>query len=50
MTTSFMGSYTSQRTEIDVAIPMRDGSRLYADIYRPDTPDRVPVLLARTPL
>ena len=49
MTTSFMGPHTSQKTEIDVTIPMRDGSRLYADVYRPDTPDSVPVLLARTP-
>ena len=45
----FMGPYTSQKTEINATIPMRDGTRLYADVYRPDTPDRVPVLLARSP-
>ena len=47
--TTFMGTHTSIKTETDVTIPMRDGTRLYADVYRPDTSDRVPVLLQRTP-
>ncbi|MEM4414949.1 MAG: CocE/NonD family hydrolase [Candidatus Caldarchaeum sp.] len=32
--------------ERDVMIPMRDGVRLAADIYRPDTHDKVPALLS----
>ena len=47
--TTFMGQNTSIKTETDVPIPMRDGARLYADVYRPDTSERVPVLLQRTP-
>ena len=46
---SFMGPYSSTKTETDVAVAMRDGVTLYADIYRPDTTDPVPVLLQRTP-
>jgi putative CocE/NonD family hydrolase len=33
----------------DVWIPMRDGVRLQADVYRPDDQQRHPVLLQRTP-
>jgi putative CocE/NonD family hydrolase len=33
----------------DVFIPMRDGVRLQADIYRPATPGRYPVLVTRSP-
>ena len=33
----------------DVRVPMRDGVTLSADVYRPDTPDPVPVILVRTP-
>src|SRR5260370_41825222 len=32
-----------------VAIPMRDGVILYADVYRPVKNDRYPVLVSRTP-
>ncbi len=32
-----------------VAIPMRDGVRLRADVYRPSKPGRYPVLVVRTP-
>ena len=52
---SFMGDSTSIKTELNVPVTMRDGVRLFADIYRPDTPDatdntqKVPVLLQRTP-
>ena len=47
--TTFMGPNTSIKTETNIPIPMRDGARLYADVYRPDTSERVPVLLQRTP-
>ena len=30
--------------EKDVQVPMRDGTILYADIFRPDTTEKVPVL------
>ena len=36
-------------TEIDVEIPMRDGTVLRADIYRPIRAEPVPVLVVRTP-
>ena len=45
----FMGPHRSLKTEIDVPIAMRDGVRLYADIYRPDTAAPVPALLQRSP-
>src|SRR5438045_4877252 len=32
-----------------VAIPMRDGVILYADVYRPVKTDKYPVLVSRTP-
>ena len=31
----------------DVMVPMRDGVRLCIDIFRPDTAERLPALLAR---
>lgn len=37
------------KIETNVAVPMRDGTLLYADIYRPDGPGPFPVLLQRTP-
>ena len=33
----------------DIVAPMRDGVRLYADIYLPEHDGRFPVLLQRTP-
>ena len=36
-------------TESDVPATMRDGTVLRADVYRPDTDGKYPVLLARTP-
>ncbi|GAB4340209.1 MAG: CocE/NonD family hydrolase [Candidatus Abyssubacteria bacterium] len=33
----------------DAMIPMRDGVKLAADIYRPDSPGRFPVIVTRTP-
>lgn len=35
--------------ELDVPIPMRDGTKLAANIYRPKDGDRHPVVLMRTP-
>ena len=35
--------------EINVPIPMRDGTKLYADIYRPEGKPKGPVLLMRLP-
>ena len=38
--------YHGMISERDVAVPMRDGVLLAVDIYRPDTTERLPVLLA----
>ena len=46
---SFMGNHSSIKTELNVPATMRDGIRLFADVYRPDTDKKVPVLLQRTP-
>jgi uncharacterized protein len=35
--------------ENDIAVPMRDGINLLADIYRPDADDTFPVLIAASP-
>ena len=35
--------------ERSVAVPMRDGVTLRADVFRPDVPGKFPVLLQRTP-
>ena len=45
----FMGASSSLKIELDVPVMMRDGTTLYADVYRPDTSEKVPVLLQRTP-
>lgn len=37
------------RIESNVIVPMRDGAKLYADIYRPDREGKFPVLVVRTP-
>lgn len=36
------------RVQINVPVPMRDGVRLSADVYRPEAPGKVPCLLMRT--
>jgi hypothetical protein len=43
--------YSLQKVEeeLDVKVPMRDGVRLSTNIYRPEGPDRFPVLLMRSP-
>ncbi|HEX2218906.1 MAG TPA: CocE/NonD family hydrolase [Gemmatimonadales bacterium] len=37
------------RVDSAIAVPMRDGVRLTATIWRPAAPERVPVLIVRTP-
>lgn len=37
------------RVERNVPVPMRDGTVLRADVFRPETEGRYPVLLSRTP-
>ena len=37
------------RRDINVAIEMRDGTALMADVYRPDSDGRVPALIAASP-
>ena len=37
------------RFEAGVAVPLRDGTVTYADVFRPDSPGRFAALLTRTP-
>jgi putative CocE/NonD family hydrolase len=37
------------RVQLDLAIPMHDGVRLYAVLYRPASGERLPTLLVRSP-
>jgi hypothetical protein len=39
----------SVKIEYDQRVPMRDGVSLSADVFRPDTPGKFPVILVRTP-
>ena len=39
-------TYRAMISEKDVAVPMRDGVKLSVDIYRPNSPERFPALLA----
>ena len=39
-------TFSKMISEKDVAVPMRDGVNLSVDIYRPDTDQKLPVLLA----
>jgi hypothetical protein len=32
--------------DVDVMVPMRDGIKICIDVYRPDTPEKFPALLA----
>ena len=45
----FMRTPWDSRVTRDVSVPMRDGTVLYADVYRQDNDDSYPVLLQRTP-
>ena len=42
------GAY-SVKFDSDIPVKMRDGTTLFADVFRPDTTDEVPALLQRTP-
>ncbi len=44
-----MAESHSLKVETNLTAPMRDGTILYADVYRPDGPGPFPVLLQRTP-
>ena len=44
-----MADSQALRVETDLAVTMRDGTVLRADLYRPDGPGPYPVLLQRTP-
>ena len=44
-----MPDSVSLKVETNVAATMRDGTTLYADVYRPDGPGTFPTLLQRTP-
>ena len=39
-------SHTRMIREMDVYVPMRDGVKICVDIYRPDTTEKLPALLA----
>ncbi len=39
----------SIKIEVNIPAKMRDGTTLYADVYRPDDSGRYPAILARTP-
>lgn len=39
-------AYERMITERDVAVPMRDGVNLSIDVYRPDSTEKFPALLA----
>jgi hypothetical protein len=43
------GDYPNMIVEKNVAVPMRDGVVLRADVYRPDAAGRFPTLVNRTP-
>jgi hypothetical protein len=44
-----MANLMDVRVERNVAVPMRDGTTLRADVFRPEPEGRYPVLLSRTP-
>ena len=44
-----MSTYSSVTLDTDIAVPMRDGTVLRADVYRPAATGPFPVLLQRTP-
>lgn len=49
MPTTDANNLPDMRADFDVETPMRDGTILRCDIYRPARLERVPVLLCRTP-
>ena len=44
-----MVNTTSIRMYSDLPVKMRDGTTLYADLYRPDQEGEFPTILQRTP-
>lgn len=46
---SFVDDDRRLRGDVDIAIELRDGARVYADLYRPLGNDPVPVVIAWTP-
>ena len=44
-----MGEISSVKFEQNVPVELRDGTKTYADVFRPDTAGRFPALLQRTP-
>ena len=44
-----MPESVSIKLETNLAVPMRDGTVLYADLYRPEGPGPFPTILQRTP-
>ena len=47
--TSTPNSYEDVSVENNLAVPMRDGVKLYANVYRPDVSGSFPVVLTRLP-
>jgi len=47
--TSTPNTYEKVKVTKNVVVPMRDGTRLYADIYKPDDDGSFPVVLTRLP-
>ena len=41
--------YAMRPWELDIPLKARDGTALYADVCRPDTPDKVPALVSLSP-
>ena len=39
-------TYSAMTRDLDVMVPMRDGVKICADIYRPDATGKFPALLA----
>ena len=50
-TAALASVFSAQQIRIDryLPVPMRDGVKLYADVYRPDNDGKYPVLVVRTP-
>ena len=46
---TMMGNHTALRADTNVPVEMRDGVRLFADVYRPEGTGKYPVLLQRVP-
>jgi len=47
--TNTPNAYEKVKVENNLAVPMRDGVKLYANVYRPDASGSFPVVLTRLP-